>query len=129
MKAFAFILAIALPSSIITAQQFEFKLEKTTDKYGLNLKKGSPRAMALNAPGHLNLHPRNFSLNKRFAPLLPNRPYSQQDHANKWYVVPDTHKIARIPNALPYYTIPDIAAIPNPLLKHKRDIINSAPLK
>ncbi|HVG16761.1 MAG TPA: hypothetical protein VM935_17445 [Chitinophagaceae bacterium] len=127
MKALAFILSIALSTSIVSAQKLELKLEKTTDKYGLK-KKASPNALIMNSPNHLNFKARSYSLNQRLDSSLSNRRTSPRTHAEKWYVIPDTNKVARIPNALPYFTVPEVAAIPNPLLRHKKDIFNSGPL-
>lgn len=127
MKALLFILAISSFSISVRAQEFKLNLEKTTDKYGLNLKKENPAIPSFKS-NDLSLKTKRFQLGERPDSIVINRRGYPRLHANMWHVIPDTRNIAGIPNALPYFIIPEIAAIPNPLLRNKNDFFKPSPL-
>lgn len=125
MKPLALLLIISSLSSALRAQEFKLQLEKTTNKYGLKLKKDNPAIPFLKSPNDLSLKTRGIQSNQRLDSITINRLVYPRTRGNMSLVIPDTRNIARMPNALPYFSIPEVAAIPNPLLRNEKRMHHS----
>ena len=127
MKALSFILVIALSSHTAKAQEYKLDLKKTTDKYGLNLKKETLGMPFIGPQSNLSSKKRTTQKNGWLGSAPTNHLVYPHALGRMPCVIPDTKNIARIPNALPFYASPEVAAISNPLFKNKKDIFNSSP--
>lgn len=125
MKALAFIVAVSLASLTAKAQDLKLNLEKTTDKHGLKLKQRAFELPSIEPQHDLGLKSKRSQLRGGVDSALTNRRIYLRTPGSMPRAIPYTGNIARIPNALPYFTIPDVAAIPNPLLRRKKDLLNS----
>lgn len=127
MRALTFIFAISSFALNVKAQNFKINLEKTTDKHGLNLKREHPAIRSFRLGSDFNVKPKSFRPSEKPDPLKLNRGLVRRLDLNTWNVNPKTTNIARIPNALPDFVVPEIAAIPNPLLRNRKDFFNFLP--
>jgi hypothetical protein len=126
MKFLAFIVAMFCFTLMGGAQDIKIELNKTTDKYGLSLKKEVPFPF-IKSPNKMSLDRKKLGFDERPDSIIVPRPLYPWALSNMPSVIPDTGNIARIPNALPYLEIPEVAAIPNPLLR-KKSTLNPSPL-
>ena len=127
MKALAFILVISFSSLTVKAQEYKLEFKKTTGKHGLKLKKESLAIPSFKSQNDLRQKTKSVLSHQQMDSIFMNHRVHSQIPPNTWYVIPDTRNIAPIPNVLSRLVIPEVAAIPNPLLRNRKDILNSSP--
>jgi hypothetical protein len=125
MKALVVLLVISSCTLSVTAQ--EFKPGKTTDKYGLSVKDKSLAISSLQSPTGINAKVKKPQIGVSSKSMSKKQYVLPQTINNMPCIVPNTKNIAPIPNALSLFAVPDIAAIPNPALRVKKDVFNSSP--
>jgi hypothetical protein len=120
MRILGLILVFSAVSFTTTAQVFQLKITSKNCRFLNNLKPAIRQN--LQTQSLISATSRLHGQKQITPPALAH----SVRHSNMPCIIPDLKNVAPIPNALPYFRIPGLAAIPNPLIKKTEHLLRSS---